>query len=990
MTLAPCRSGMAALLFAFGLTWTPAAVHAADPTGSTDPAFTFVGRSGPRFVHGGATYYSPEANNYYLWFKPESMIDEVLNDAKAMGLNTIRLFASCDGDDKDGYCFQGKGTRWRPTEQGAGVYDEATFRKLDYVIARAGELGIRLILTLANQWDDNFGGMRQYVNWLWTADENQIPQDLRQAWLRDINVNALSTETEKAFYQRYHDIFYTHPQTRAWYQAYVQYVLNRVNTYTGVAYKNDPAILMWELANEPRAESDPSGQTLHAWIADMAAFVKAQDPNHLLSTGEEGWYCDPARGQENWRYNCTLGVDFVRDHRIAGIDACSFHLYPDGYGLTEDQAKAWILEHVEDCRRLVGKPVYLGEYGWHAYRAQMINAFAATTEGWARDWDVGYAGNPTWVSTPSYGGAGAIKFMTNAAFKPVIGDGGGARQAPFNIDFSKVDWISGYVYIPSSAPSGLSADCYAQTGSGWTGTDGADVPLARGKWTQVSLRTRDMANRYDVRKIGIRVKTAGAAYTGPVYYDNVFGIRALDGWSLSPEAQLKKRDQVYADWSQIILNTYADGAGFWYLSGIQPDGTPHLDGEGNEVLYPEDAGTVKVLKSLSATMASRSRRPIVTPWAGCETPGSATARTEWSDATAVDLDASLLTQGSSACRLSYAPSGYGKAYWEFGPVNQNWSSEKTASLDIYSHAAGLRASVAVATGAGWGTWFESREVTLNAGWNHIVLGLKTATWKSEATGWKNTGTIQNLQQVNRVLVGLFGYQAAGDVRVDNVRVGSTLQDGLLVYYPMDAPVSGMVRDQSGQGNDAWVIGSPAWIAEGVKGGAMSVTSGSYLQAARNPTAGLRALTASIWLKTQDPSSNYKLASAAWWQFGGDGSGWILGTHYPELWSDQPGNSIAIGASWERIVGFVPARWNHQVVVYDGQRVKEYLNGELARDAAATGEPLGAGRPLEVGGWSQYGYGVDGALDEFRVYNRALSFEEIRELFAEGAAATAQP
>ncbi|MBI2093914.1 MAG: cellulase family glycosylhydrolase [Candidatus Omnitrophica bacterium] len=946
----PLLSGLMNAVFCLliGLALTPAAVYAADPTGSSDPTFSIVGRSGTRFTQAGATYHSPEANNYYMWFKPESMIDEVLNDAKAMGLNTIRLFAFCDGDDKDGYCFQGKGTRWNPAAQGAGVYDEPTFRKLDYIIARAGELGIRLILPLANQWDDNFGGMRQYVNWLWTADASQIPQDLQQSWLRDINVNALSSDAEKVLYQRYHDIFYTNPTTKAWYRAYVQYVLNRVNTYTGVRYKDDPAILLWELANEPRAESDPSGQTLQAWITEMAAFIKEQDPKHLLSTGEEGWYCDPSRGADEWRYNCKLGVDYLRNHRIADIDACSFHLYPDGYGLTEAQAKDWIREHVEDCRHLVGKPAYFGEYGWHAYRPNLLYSFATTTEGWVRDWDVGYAGNPVWVASPSYSGRGAMKFTTNSTFMPVTGDGGGARQGPFTIDFSKVDWISGYVYIPNAAPADLWADFYAQTGSNWSWSDGDDVPLTRGKWTQVSLRTQDMANRHDVHKIGMRVKTAGSAYAGPVYYDYVFAIRALDGWSPSPEAQLKKRDQVYADWRQIILDTLVDGAGFWYLSGIQPDGTPHLDGEGNEVLYPEDAGTVKVIKSLSAGMANRSRRPIVTPWEDCETLEGMSARTEWSDATAVGLETSIPIQGHAACKLSYVPSGYGKAYWEFGPVNQNWSSEKTLSLDLYSPTAGLRSSVVVATGAGWGTWYESNEVALNAGWNHIALKLKTATWKSEATGWQNTGAIQNLQQVNRVLIGLFGYQASGDVQVDNVRLGSSLQEGLLVYYPMEPPISQIVKDQSGYHNDAQIIGSPAWITEGVKGGAVSIAPGSYLQAFKNPTAGLRALTVSLWFKTLNPGNNYKLASAAWWQFGGDGSGWILGTHYPELWSDQVGNSIRTGGSWERITDFVPA-----------------------------------GRPLEVGAWSQYGYGFEGELDEFRVYKRALRFEEIHELFAEG-------
>jgi mannan endo-1,4-beta-mannosidase len=598
----------AALCLLCGLAVAPAAVHAADPVGSSDPTFAIIGRSGTTFVRGNVPFYAPGANNYFLWFKPESMIDEVLNDAKAMGLNTIRLFAFCDGDEKDGYCFQGKGTRWHPEQQGAGVYDEATFRKLDYILARAGELGIRLILPLANQWDDNFGGMRQYVNWLWTADETQIPEELRQPWLRDVNFNAITSDEEKALYQRYHDLFYTHAQTKAWYQAYVQYMINRVNTYTGIVYKNDPAIFMWELANEPRLESDPTGEALHAWIVEMSAFIKSQDPNHLVGTGEEGWYCDPTRGVDEWRYNCKLGVDYIRNHQVSDIDACSFHLYPDGYGLTEEQAKAWIREHVDDCRQQVGKPTYFGEYGWHAYRPVVINAFDASIEEWRRDWDVGYAGDPVWVPSPSFSGAGAIKFTTDpATFKPVIGDGGGAREWPFNIDFSRVDWISGYVYIPKNAPSDLSADFYAQTNFDWTWTDGEDVPLARGKWTQVPLRTRDMANRFDVKKIGMRVKTAGSVYAGPVYYDYAFGIRALEGWSPSPEAQLKKRDQIYADWSRVILETVIDSAAFWYLSAIQPDGTPHLDGEGNEVLYPEDAGTVKVIKALANDMVRRNK-----------------------------------------------------------------------------------------------------------------------------------------------------------------------------------------------------------------------------------------------------------------------------------------------------------------------------------------------------------------------------------------------
>lgn len=42
----------------------------------------------------------------------------------------------------------------------------------------------------------------------------------------------------------------------------LQAVITRVNSFTNVAYKDDPTIIAWELINEPRCCSDSSGDTL--------------------------------------------------------------------------------------------------------------------------------------------------------------------------------------------------------------------------------------------------------------------------------------------------------------------------------------------------------------------------------------------------------------------------------------------------------------------------------------------------------------------------------------------------------------------------------------------------------------------------------------------------------------------------------------------------------------------------------------------------------
>ena len=61
------------------------------------------------------------------------------------------------------------------------------------------------------------------------------------------------------------DLFFSDLHIKQWFKRYMRKVIHRTNTLTGVVYRDDPTIFAWELMNEPRACSDPSGQVLQVY-----------------------------------------------------------------------------------------------------------------------------------------------------------------------------------------------------------------------------------------------------------------------------------------------------------------------------------------------------------------------------------------------------------------------------------------------------------------------------------------------------------------------------------------------------------------------------------------------------------------------------------------------------------------------------------------------------------------------------------------------------
>ncbi len=293
---------------------------AGPPAGAQPASEPFVQVDGTRFVVEGRPFHFAGTNCYYLMvFAADpglrGYVDEVLTEAAAMDITVIRTWAFNDGSG------------WNALQTAPGVYQEFVFQGLDYVLDRCRELGLRVVLPLVNNWAD-YGGMDQYVAW--------------------------SSEAAS------HDAFYTDSSCRTWYRAHASAVIHRVNQFNGRIYRDDPTILGWELANEPRCPSDRSGDTLVAWIEEMSAYVHAQDPNHLVGTGIEGFY-DENSGP--WYMNGWEGVDFIRDHQPATIDFAGAHSWPDNWGLDVPTTLSLLSRQIRDARVVLDKPFVVGEFG---------------------------------------------------------------------------------------------------------------------------------------------------------------------------------------------------------------------------------------------------------------------------------------------------------------------------------------------------------------------------------------------------------------------------------------------------------------------------------------------------------------------------------------------------------------------------------------------------------------------------------------------------
>ncbi len=253
-----------------------------------DKEFRFVSFNIPN-LHLVEDDFAPDKKTAWGW-PTEFEIADALASVDQMGGTVVRTYVLSvkrEGSDMGDEVYV----------KAPGEFNERAFEVLDLVLKTAREKGVRVFVPLVDQWWW-MGGRAEYA----------------------------------AFRGKQPDDFWTDEQVIADFEETIRYVLNRKNSLTGVAYKDDPTIFAWETGNEIKPP--------HEWTKRIAAFIKSIDAKHLVIDG-----------------NSLQGVS-QEQLDDPNIDVITTHHYPHPGGNFIDPIRAaW-----EKCRGK--KPYFVGEFGF--------------------------------------------------------------------------------------------------------------------------------------------------------------------------------------------------------------------------------------------------------------------------------------------------------------------------------------------------------------------------------------------------------------------------------------------------------------------------------------------------------------------------------------------------------------------------------------------------------------------------------------------------
>lgn len=227
-------------------------------------------------------------------------------------------------------------------------------------------------------------------------------------------------------------------------------------------------------------------------------------------------------------------------------------------------------------------------------------------------------------------------------------------------------------------------------------------------------------------------------------------------------------------------------------------------------------------------------------------------------------------------------------------------------------------------------------------------------------------------------------------RVDEVWADGTVIKGdvwnfktgsLVGLWKLDETSGSTVKDSAGD-NNGTLIGNPQWQPEAgkVNGALMFGGKGTYINIGRDSDFDITdQITVSAWIKVNKFDQEWQSIIAK-----GD-SAWRVQRNQNEdsLEFACSGLKIPSGVPWGNLLGkrsVNDGQWHHVAGIYDGKKMYLIIDGEIDSSQPASGRINTNNAPVYIGNNAEQNARFwNGLIDDVRVYNYALTKEEVEAL-----------
>lgn len=433
--------------------------------------------------------------------------------------------------------------------------------------------------------------------------------------------------------------------------------------------------------------------------------------------------------------------------------------------------------------------------------------------------------------------------------------------------------------------------------------------------------------------------------------------------------------------------------GYWTFDGADVSGTTAYDRSGSGNNGTLTNGPVATQGKVGQALDFDGTNDYVATTDYSFSNAQAFTMSVWFKADTVSGNQVIFSKATYEYNLRLTGSTLAFSYWDTGALNEidlysNVQANKWYQISVTYDGSGIAYmyvnGVQVDSDTDIVDAFQNKTDVFQIGGGYHISG---------SPGYLN-GQIDEVRIYNRAL-------SAGEIQSlyklgqsDEVNTGASqaqgtgrLDSGLAGYWKMDDGTSGATpttaTDSSTNGNTLTLNSGPTWTtgqignAVNFDGSDDSATVGSGSTSVALTTD----LSLSAWIYLDTTPSNGVMYEIMFKNSSGDASY----LYRFSVYNNGSGSFLRFtpgggGNHNESSTALTSGQWYHVMVTFDQPTLKFYLNGKLdttASDSVGGGFASGSGT-FRVGGAATAYF--DGSIDEARIYNRALSADEVAQLY----------